>query len=51
MIRRSEEETQLVKDWLAFARENLLAAKVLIDQDFAPFHTVCFMSQGSAEKY
>ena len=50
-MRRSEEEIQLLRDWLAFAKENLLAAKALISEDFAPFHTVCFLSQGSAEKY
>ena len=50
-MRRSEEEIQLVRDWLAFAKENLLAAKALASEDFAPFHTVCFLSQASAEKH
>ncbi len=50
-MRRSEEELKLIRDWLAFARENLLAAKALVDEDFTPFHTVCFMCQGSAEKH
>jgi len=50
-MKRNEEEVKLIKDWLTFARENLLAAKSLIGEDFAPFHTVCYMCQGSAEKY
>ncbi|MCU0645184.1 MAG: HEPN domain-containing protein [bacterium] len=33
------------------ANENLLSAKILIDEEFSPYHTVCFMCQGSAEKY
>lgn len=50
-MKRSKEETKLIKDWVAFAKENLLAAKALIGEDFSPFHTVCFMCHGSAEKY
>ncbi len=51
MKKRNPEEIELIKTWINFAKENLLAAKALIDEDFSPFHTVCFMCQGSAEKY
>jgi HEPN domain-containing protein len=47
----TEEGIQFIREWLAFARENLMSAKALVDREFAPFHTVCFLSQGSAEKY
>jgi len=50
-MKRNKEEIQLIKQWLMFAKENLLSAKALIGEDFTPFHTVCFMCQGSAEKY
>ena len=42
---------KLVDDWLAFARENLLYARQGMKADFAPYHTICFLCQGSAEKY
>ena len=46
---------EYVKEWILFARDNLIAAKKSIksdtDNDFIPYHTVCFMCQGSAEKY
>jgi len=42
---------KLVKDWLFFAKENLLFAKSGMKEDFSPFHTICFLCQGSAEKY
>ncbi len=51
MIKRNPEEIELIKNWLNFAKENLLSAKALITEEFTPFHTVCFMCQGSAEKY
>jgi len=51
MKKRNPEEIELVTTWLNFANENLLAAKTLIDEDFSPYHTVCFMCQGSSEKY
>jgi HEPN domain-containing protein len=51
MKKRNPEEIELIKNWLAFALENLLTAKSIIREDFSPFHTVCFMCQGSAEKY
>ncbi len=51
MKKKNHEEIELVKNWFAFALENLLTAKSIIKEDFSPFHTVCFMCQGSAEKY
>ena len=48
---KKAEKEQLVKDWLKFARENLLFAKAGLTEDFSPFHTICFLCQGSAEKY
>lgn len=50
-MKENEEEIALVKDWLRFARENLLFAKSGMKEDFSPYHTICFMCQGSAEKY
>jgi len=50
-MKKNEEEIELVKDWLKFARENLLFAKAGIKEDFSPYHTICFICQGSAEKY
>jgi len=48
---KSPENVKLIKDWLSFARENLLFAKAGMKEDFSPYHTICFMCQGSAEKY
>ncbi len=48
---RTPELQKLLDDWVAFARENLLVAKDGMKADFAPYHTICFMCQGSAEKY
>ena len=42
---------KLIHDWLTFAKENLLYAKAGMHADFSPYHTVCFLCQGSAEKY
>ncbi|MBL7074673.1 HEPN domain-containing protein [candidate division KSB1 bacterium] len=47
---------EYVKEWLLFARDNLIAAKKSIKSDFEgehfiPCHTVCFICQGCAEKY
>jgi HEPN domain-containing protein len=42
---------KLLDEWQAFAKENLLYAKAGIKEDFAPYHTVCFLCQGSGEKY
>jgi len=50
-MRKNEEEIKLVKDWLRFARENLLFARSGMKEDYAPYHTICFLCQGSAEKY
>ena len=48
---RNPVKEKLVKDWLFFAKENLLFAKAGMKEDFSPFHTICFLCQGSAEKY
>ena len=48
---RDAEEIKLVKDWIRFAGENLLLAHSGMEEDFSPFHTICFLCQGSAEKY
>ncbi len=49
-MKRSTEEVKLLRDWLTFARENLLFARAGMKEDFAPYHTICFLCQGSAEK-
>ena len=51
MRKRNPEEVELIQNWLSYAKENLLTAKTIIEEDFSPYHTVCFMCQGSAEKY
>ena len=50
-MKKNEEETKLVKDWLRFAGENLLVARSGMKEDYAPYHTICFLCHGSAEKY
>jgi HEPN domain-containing protein len=50
-MKKSAEEILLVKDWLGFAEENLLLAHSGMGEEFAPYHTICFLCQGSAEKY
>jgi len=50
-MKRSAEERELIQNWLRFAGENLMSAKSLFEEEFAPFHTVCYMCQGAAEKY
>jgi len=42
---------KLVKEWLFLAKENFLFARAGMKEDFSPFHTICFLCQGSAEKY
>ena len=51
MRKRNPEEVELIQNWLSYAKENLLTAKTIIEEEFSPYHTVCFMCQGSAEKY
>jgi len=34
---------KLIKDWLFFAKENLLFAESGMKKDFSPFHTICFL--------
>jgi HEPN domain-containing protein len=48
---KTPELQKLLNDWLAFAKENLLYAKDGMKADFSPYHTICFLCQGSAEKY
>ncbi len=50
-MKKNEEEIKLVRDWLSFARENLLFARSGMKEDYAPYHTICFLCHGSAEKY
>ena len=50
-MKKNEEEIKLVKDWLRFAKENLLLAHLGMKEDYAPYHTICFLCQASAEKY
>lgn len=50
-MKRNEEEIKLVKDWLRFARENLLFARSGMKEEYSPYHTICFLCQNSAEKY
>jgi HEPN domain-containing protein len=50
-MKRDAEEINLIKDWLKFAEENLLLAHSGMGEDFSPYHTICFLCQGSAEKY
>lgn len=50
-MKKSEEEIQLLKDWLRLAKENLLVAKSIITAEYAPYHTVCFLCHSSAERY
>lgn len=48
---KTPELQKLLNDWLAFAKENLLYAKSGLKADFSPHNTICFLCQGSAEKY
>ncbi len=45
------EQQKLLTDWLTLAKENLLYAKDGMKAEYAPYHTICFLCQGSAEKY
>jgi HEPN domain-containing protein len=48
---KTPEKQKLVHEWLSFAKENLMYAKAGMKEEFAPYHTICFLCQGSAEKY
>jgi HEPN domain-containing protein len=50
-MKKNAEEIRLVKDWLSFAEESLLLARSGMKEEFSPYHTICFLCQGSAEKY
>jgi len=50
-MKKNEEEIKLIEVWLKFAKENLLYARAGMKEDFSPYHTICFLCQGSAEKY
>ncbi len=50
-MKKSAEEIKLVKDWLKFGEENLLLARSGMKEEFSPYHTICFLCQGSGEKY
>lgn len=47
---------EYVKEWLRYAKDSMIAAKMGIKKDpenehYQPFHTICFLCQNSAEKY
>ncbi|MFH1321681.1 MAG: HEPN domain-containing protein [Bacteroidota bacterium] len=46
-----KEKIKLIEEWFSIARENLLFAKSGIDEEYSPYPTICFLCQGSAEKY
>lgn len=46
-MKKSEEEIKLVKDWLKFAKENLLFAHSGMKEDYAPYHTICFLFENA----
>ncbi len=48
---KNPENIRLIKEWLSFARENILYAKSGMKEEFSPYRSICFMCQGSAEKY
>jgi len=48
---KTSERQKLVDEWLVFAKENLLYAKDGMKAEYSPYHTICFLCQGSAEKY
>ncbi len=52
-MKRNNDE--YIKEWLMYAYDNLISAKRLFSnieqEDYIPYHTICFMCQGSAEKY
>ena len=50
-MRKSKEEIKLVRDWLKFANENLTFARSGMDEDYPPYHTICYLCQGGSEKY
>ena len=50
-MKKNKEEIKLIENWLRFARENILYARAGMKEDFAPYHSICFLCQGSAEKY
>lgn len=45
-MKKTEEKIKLVKDWLRFARGNLLFAHSGMEEDYAPYHTICFLCYG-----
>ncbi len=45
------ENSEVVDKWIRIAEENLIFAKSGMEQDFAPYHSICFMAQNSGEKY
>ena len=50
-MKNNLDKLKLVREWFTFAKENLLFARAGMKEDFAPFHTICFLCQGSAEKH
>ena len=50
-MKGNDPKGKLVHDWLRLAHENLLFARSGMGEEFSPYHTVCYLCQGSAEKY
>jgi len=50
-ITKTSESQKKLRDWLALAKENLLIAQSNLNARFSPYHTICFLSQESAQKY
>lgn len=50
-MKKTPELKKLVEEWLIFAKENLLYARDGMQADYSPYHTICFLCQGSAEKH
>lgn len=50
-MKKSKEEIKLVRDWLRYSQENLLFARSGMKEDFTPYHMICSLCHGSAEKY
>lgn len=50
-MKKNKEEKELVSDWLRLAKENLTITGLSIKEESPPSHTICYLCQGSAEKY
>ncbi len=50
-MKGNDAQEKLISDWLRLAHENLLFARSGLNEEYSPFHTICYLCQGSAEKY